>query len=106
MQPKILFPELCKAIAFEFKREHAFRNIFITHNSFGMLSPASHINTHKNEGQEKVKYNSIASAKKAAEKMTEKRGVKFSYYKCAFCTGYHVGINQTNRAIDSQKEVN
>lgn len=103
MKQKILVSELLRAIAFELKREHAFRNIFITHNAFGMLSPASHINTHTNAGQEKVKYNSLASAKKAAEKMTEKRGMRFSYYKCAYCTGYHVGVNQTNRALQENK---
>ena len=100
MKPKILLPELFKVIKFELKKKNAFRNIFITHNAFGMLSPASHINTHKNTGQEKVKYNSLESAKKAAEKMTEKRGVHFSYYKCAYCTGYHVGINQSSREKD------
>ena len=59
MKQRILVSELLRAIAFELKREHAFRNIFITHNAFGMLSPASHVNTHTNAGQEKVKYNSL-----------------------------------------------
>lgn len=97
MKPKIKLKQLWKAIVFQCKREHAFREIFITHNAWGILSRASHINTHKNDGQEKVKYNSVESAKKAAEKMTEKRQIEFRYYKCAFCEGYHVGIPLTKR---------
>lgn len=97
MKQKIILKELVKAIVFQCKKEHAFRNIFITHNAFGILSKASHINTHTNTGQEKVKYNSLASAQKAALKMSEKRQIPFRVYKCAFCTGYHVGIALTDR---------
>ena len=94
---KIMPKELCKAIAFQCKKEHALRNIFITHNAFGILFKASHINTHTNTGQEKVKYNTLASAQKAAQKMSEKRQIPFRVYKCAYCTGYHVGIALTDR---------
>jgi len=97
MKQKIILPELCKAIVFQCKKKNAFKNIFITHNAFGILSEASHINTHTNSGQEKVRYNSLQSAQKAAEKMSVKRQIPFRVYKCAFCTGYHVGIAYTDR---------
>lgn len=42
-------------------------------------------------------YNTVEGAKKAAEAMSKKRGVHFSYYKCLFCDGYHVGKNRDNK---------
>ena len=48
-------------------------------------------------GKEKVMYNTVEGAKKAAEAMSKKRGVHFSYYKCLFCDGYHVGKNRDNK---------
>ena len=35
-------------------------------------------------------YNTVKTAKKSAEKMSEKHGTHFSYYKCLFCDGYHI----------------
>ena len=34
--------EMLKAIWFQLKKKHAFRNIFITHNAFGIFNLASH----------------------------------------------------------------
>ena len=48
-------------------------------------------------GKEKVTYNTIESAKKAAEAMSKKREVHFSFYKCLFCDGYHIGKNRDNK---------
>lgn len=45
------------------------------------------------DNKPKVMYNTQASAQKAAEKMGEKNGRRFSFYKCAFCDGYHIGGN-------------
>jgi hypothetical protein len=42
-------------------------------------------------------YNTIESAKKAAEAMSKKREVHFSFYKCLFCDGYHIGKNRDNK---------
>lgn len=84
-----------KAMWFQIKHEHAFKNIFITHNAFGIFHENSHVNQHT--GKEKVKYNTEASARKAAEAMSKKNGVHFSYYKCGFCDGYHVGKNRENK---------
>ena len=42
-------------------------------------------------------YNTVEGAKKAAESMSKKHGVHFSYYKCLFCDGYHVGKNRDNK---------
>ena len=94
---KIIPKELLKAIIFQMKKENAFRNIFITHNAFGILSEASHKNTHCNSGKSKVMHNTYEGALKHAQKMSEKNGVHFSVYKCAYCTGYHIGRNSQNR---------
>lgn len=72
-----------------------FRNFFITRNAWGAFSINSHINQHT--GKPKQMYNTVETAKKCAEKMGEKRGVHFSYYKCLFCDGYHIGKNRENK---------
>lgn len=94
---KIIPKELLKAIIFQLKKKNAFKNIFITHNAFGILSEASHRNTHCNEGKEKVKHNTLEGAQKHADKMSQKNGVHFSVYKCAYCDGYHIGRTSENR---------
>ena len=96
-KPRIIFKELLKAMWFQMKHKHAFKNIFITHHAFGVLHLASHVNTHSNEGKPKVMYNTLASATKAAESMGKKHDAHFSVYKCAYCKGYHVGRNKDNR---------
>ena len=75
--------------------KRAFRNFFITRNAWGMFSKNSCIN--QSTKKPKISYGSVESAKKAAEKMSEKKGVHFSYYKCVFCDGYHIGKNRDNK---------
>lgn len=75
--------------------KRAFRNFFITRNAWGMFSKNSCIN--QGTGKPKISYRPVESAKKAAEKMSEKKGVHFSYYKCAYCDGYHIGKNKDNK---------
>ena len=79
----------------QLKRKVWFKNFFITRNAWGAFSINSHMNQHTNK--EKVMYNTVEGAKKAAEAMSKKRGVHFSYYKCLFCDGYHVGKNRDNK---------
>ena len=79
----------------QIKRKRWFTNFFITRNAWGAFSINSHINQHT--GQPKVIYNSVKSAQKAADSMSKKRGVHFSFYKCLFCDGYHVGKNRENK---------
>ena len=98
MKSKIIFKGLLKAIAFQIKKENAFKNIFITHDAFGIFSENSHRNVHCNTGTAKVMHNTYEGAMKHAEKMSKKYGVHFSVYKCAYCTGYHIGRNKENRA--------
>lgn len=89
--------EMIKAMWFQMKKKHAFKNIFITHNAFGVFSLASHQNTHSNEGKPKVMYNTLATAEKAAASMGKKHNTHFSVYKCGYCKGYHIGKNRDNR---------
>jgi len=79
----------------QWERKTWFRNFFITGNAWGAFSINSHINQRTKEP--KITYNHKESAKKAAEKMSEKHGVHFSYYKCLFCDGYHIGKNRDNK---------
>ncbi len=76
-------------------RKGAWRNIFVTHNAFGILSRYSH--TARRSGKPKVSYPTKAVAMKAAEAMSTKYGVHFSVYKCAWCDGWHVGKNAQNK---------
>lgn len=77
------------------KRKRVITNFFITRNAWGAFSLNSHINQHT--GQPKVMYNTIKSAKKSADAMSKKYDKHFSYYKCLFCDGYHVGKNKDNK---------
>ena len=83
--------EMLKAIGYQLKRKGAMRDIFITHNAFGIFSKNSHTNMHNNVGKDKQKYPTEASAWKAAEIMEGKFGGHFSVYKCGYCDGYHIG---------------
>jgi len=60
----------------------------------GLLSKRSHL---RHDGQPKVMYNTKQSAQKAAEKMSQKKGLHFSNYKCMYCNGYHLGKNRENK---------
>lgn len=79
----------------QIKRRTVFRNFFITGNAWGAFSINSHINQHT--GQPKVMYNTKETAMKSAEAMSKKKGVHFSYYKCLYCSGYHIGRNRDNK---------
>ena len=83
--------EMLKAIWYQIKRKGAFRDIFITHNAFGIFSKNSHTNMHNNVGKDKQKYPTEESAQKAADSMGRKFGGHFSVYKCGYCDGYHIG---------------
>lgn len=76
-------------------RKGALRNIFVTHNAFGIFSRYSHIS--RRSGNPKVAYPTKAVAMRAAEAMGKKHGVHFSVYKCAWCDGWHVGKNAQNK---------
>ena len=93
------------AINDQVTRKGAWRNIFVTHNAFGIFSRYSH--TACGSGKLKMSYPMKAVALKAAEAMGEKHGVHFSVYKCAWCDGWHVGKNAQNKVKpkdDSEKK--
>ena len=83
------------------KRRRVITNFFITRNAWGAFSINSHINQHTNK--EKVMYNTIEGAKKAADAMSKKHNTHFSYYKCLFCDGYHIGKNRDNKTNYDKK---
>ena len=70
------------------------RNFFVTGNALGMFYKRSHLNQ---SGKPKITYNTKATAEKSARKMSEKHGKHFSFYKCVFCDGYHLGKNRDNK---------
>lgn len=55
--------------------KRAFRNFFITGNAWGMFSKYSHIRRDTNTP--KITFNTKETAVKAAQRMSEKRGVHF-----------------------------
>lgn len=75
--------------------KRAFRNFVITRNAWGLFHKNSH--WRGDSGQEKVMYNTKATALKSAEAMGKKRGIHFSVYKCIYCDGYHLGRNRENK---------
>ena len=94
-KPRIKWKNFKVWIKDQLKRKTWFRNFFITGNAWGAFSINSHINQHT--GQAKIEYGSLESARHAAQKMGEKHGKHFSYYKCLFCDGYHIGKNRDNK---------
>ena len=85
------------------KRKRFFVNFFVTRNAWGAFSINSHMNQHT--GNEKVKYNTVETARKSAEKMGAKHNTHFSYYKCLFCDGYHIGKNRDNKTDYGNKKL-
>lgn len=79
----------------QIKRKRFFTNFFITRNAWGAFSINSHIN--QKTGKPKVTYNTLETARKSADKMSIKYGKHFSYYKCLYCDGYHIGKNKDNK---------
>lgn len=77
------------------KRKRFLYNMFISRNACGAFSINSHIN--QTTGRPKQTYNHLETAKKVADKMSEKYGKHFSYYKCLYCDGYHIGKNRENK---------
>jgi hypothetical protein len=94
-KPRIKWKNFKIWIVDQFKRKTFFKNFFITRNAWGAFSINSHINQHT--GNPKVTYNTVKSAQKAADSMGKKYNTHFSYYKCLFCDGYHVGKNRDNK---------
>lgn len=92
---RIKFRNFCLWFKDQAMRKRAFHNFFISRNAWGAFSKWSHIRGDTNEP--KVTYNTFESAKRAADKMSEKYGKHFSTYKCLFCDGYHVGKNLSNK---------
>lgn len=89
------------AIYDQLTRKGAWRNIFVTHNAFGIFSRYSH--TTRGSGKQKMSYPTKAVALKAAKAMSEKHGINFSVYKCAWCDGWHVGKNAQNKVVQENK---
>ena len=73
----------------------AFRNFFITGNAWGMFSKYSHVR--RDTDIPKVTYNTEKTAKRVAARMSKDYHKHFSYYKCVFCDGYHIGKNRKNK---------
>ena len=95
MKNRITFKNFWLWFKDQVKRKRFFYNMFISRNAWGAFSINSHINQHT--GQPKVTYNTLKTAMKSAEKMSEKHNTHFSVYKCLFCDGYHIGKNRDNK---------
>ncbi len=95
MYVKISFKNSILAIWNQLTRKGAWRNIFVTHNAFGIFSEYSHIS--RRSGKPKIPYPNKKVALRAAEAMGKKHGVHFSVYKCAWCDGWHIGKNAQNK---------
>lgn len=92
---KISYRNSILAIWNQLTRKGAWRNIFVTHNAFGIFSEYSHIS--RRNGKPKIPYPNKKVALRAAEAMGKKHGVHFSVYKCAWCDGWHIGKNMQNK---------
>ena len=88
---------LLLAIYDQLARKGAWRNIFVTHNAFGIFSRYSH--TARGSGMPKMPYPTKAVALKAAKAMSDKHGVHFSVYKCARCDGWQGGWSAQNKVV-------
>ena len=94
-KPRIKWSNFKVWFADQVRRKVWFRNFFITRNAWGAFSINSHINQHT--GKPKVMYNTKETAQKFADVMGKKCNTHFSYYKCLFCAGYHIGKNRDNK---------
>jgi len=92
---KIKFKNLILGLKGQLPLKRAFRNFFITGNAWGMFSISSH--RRQDTGKDKVMYNTLESAQKAAASLSKKHGKHFSVYKCIYCDGYHLGKNRDNK---------
>jgi hypothetical protein len=98
---RITFKNLVKGLIDQGPPIRFVRNLLKGH-LVGWVSDRSHFTY---GGQPKIKYNSKASAQRAAEAMGKKVNVHFSNYKCLYCDGYHIGKNSLNK-ISSQPPSN
>ena len=94
-QPRITLKNFCIWAWDQIKRKRFFYNMFISRNAWGAFSINSHMNQHT--GEPKITYHTKKTACKCAEKMSVKRNAHFSYYKCLYCDGYHIGKNRDNK---------
>ena len=92
---KISYRNSILAIWNQLTRKGAWRNIFVTHNAFGIFCEYSHIS--RRNGKPKIPYPNKKVALRAAEAIGKKHGVHFSVYKCAWCDGWHIGKNAQNK---------
>lgn len=86
---------LLLAVYDQLTRPDALRNIFVTHNAFGIFSRYSHIA--RRSRKPKIAYPTREAAQQAAISMERKYGVHYSVYKCAWCDGWHIGKNRQNK---------
>ena len=66
----------------------------MTGNVLGLFHKRSHL---RDNGTEKVGYNTKKTATKVAKQMSEKHGTYFSNYRCIYCGKYHIGKNRDNK---------
>ncbi len=97
---RISFRNCILAIWNQLTRKGAWRNVFVTHNAFGIFSKYSHIS--RRSGKPKIPYPNKKVALRAAEAMGKKHGVHFSVYRCAWCDGWHIGKNVQNKITNSE----
>lgn len=69
------------------------KNLFKGH-VLGLFSKRSH---YRDNGTEKVGYNTKATATRIAKEMSEKHGTHFSNYRCIYCGRFHLGKNRENK---------
>jgi len=93
----MLIHNLILAIKDQLPLKRLLINFFITRNAWGMFHKNSHIAVYS--GKPKVPYPTKESASKAANSMSNKKGVHFSCYKCVWCNGYHIGKNRENKNV-------
>lgn len=74
---KISYRNSILAIWNQLTRKGAWRNIFVTHNAFGIFSEYSHIS--RRNGKPKIPYPNKKVALRAAEAMGKKHGVHFLF---------------------------
>jgi hypothetical protein len=65
------------------------RNLWKGH-LIGLFSRRSH---YREDGKEKVGYNTKETAKKSADSMAKKTGYYYSNYRCPWCGKFHLGRN-------------
>lgn len=94
MKKRIKLRYLWSGLKHQLPWSRLFKNYLITGNGWGLFSKYAHFNK---GGKEKVGYNSLKTALKSAEVMSNKYEVHFSVYKCVRCGKYHLGKNRLNK---------